>query len=483
MDNQKRFVAKLAAAFFGAVLFLTFFSNTIIALNMPGVVVGEARLFRVTTTHRSFGEAEFATVNTLFAQDGGRISFALRPGDRFGYGDVLFTIEVDRQELLDQLEAEQSRLQATLINIERMLGDLAFEELRLESLSLDVPPAVAIHPPDTTRFEHEARRLAADIERAVEDYLASVMLYEAGGISRSQLDDAARRLELLRESYLRNSQEMGIILQNHARAVADASQAHQRLQRQIRQSFEMEQSGIIHRIENLGYSIRLLEMEEEYRRRSLRRLQDQVEADGIATVYAKQDGIVRFIPAGLEDGLFVQPNQIVMRYAPMDYNRFTVIADFPERIGRIPSDSRVSINIIALHHADISGEIVRTTAIGGRLQLEIEFETTVTLQGGEMAEVILEQMSNAPLMDGHQVLPNSAIRRDGIGQYVLYVVREPNTLIGYGYYARQARILVWEFGDRYASFMQGEAFYGPVVIQSDRPFTHGDRVRIVGDDR
>ena len=486
MDNRKKIVTKLSVAFFGVVLFLTFFSNTIIALNLPGVVVGEYRLGRVTTTHRSFADIEFATVNTLFAQDGGRISLALRVGDRFNYGDVLFTIEVDREELFDQLEDAKSRLETTLINMERMLGDLAFEESRLSGLSLDVPPVATIHPPDISRFEFEARRLEAEIGQAEEDYRRNLVLFEAGGISQAQIDEAVRRIELLRESYLRNAEEMATALQNHNLAVADASHAHQLLLRQRRQSFEMERSGIAHRIESLGYSIRLLEMEESDRRRALRRLQDQIDADGIATVYAEQDGVVRYIPAGLEDGLFVSRNQIVMRYAPTGNNRFIINAGFPERVGRIPGDSRVRINIVAMHHAPIEGEMLRTTAIGGRLQVEIAFETGAFINGGETAEVILEQLSNfapPPFAGPQNILPNSAIRQDGTGFYIMYASREPNMLIGYGYIARQSRIGIDNIGDRYTAFIRGEAIHGPIIIQSDRVFTEGDRVRIVGDDR
>ena len=104
MAQPKSLIIKLSAAFLSVLLFLTFFSNTIFTLNLPGVVVGFPTSGVVASTHRGFGDIEFAEVSSLFAQDGGRINFAVGAGDSVNYGDVLFTTEADRQELLDRME-------------------------------------------------------------------------------------------------------------------------------------------------------------------------------------------------------------------------------------------------------------------------------------------------------------------------------------------------------------------------------------------
>ena len=482
MDNPKSLIIKLSAGFLGALLFLTFFSTTLSTLNLPGVVVGSPVEGIVVSTYRSYGDVEFAEIETVFAEDGGRINFAVGVGDRVEHGDVLFTIETDRQELRDRLEDEQSRLEAALINLARARGDLAFEQSRLAQLVSD-SRASTIHYPDITRFEHEARRLETEIERAEAEHQANTLMFAAGGISRSQLDNSAHVLNQLRENYARNAEEMDIVLQNHARA-----------EEQHLQTFETEHSSLLHRIDTLGYSIRLLELEEADRRRSLRRLHDQVEADGIATFYAESDGIIREIPAGLESGVMVQRNQIIMRYAFMHGEQFIIKADFPERIGAIHLGSEVRINVPSVNLFRIQGDILRTSTSGGRLRMEVAFETDIHINGGERAEILLELLSNAnpdEVMRRAQnagwnaaglVLPNSAIRRDGAGLYIMYLEREPNTMLGHSYYAQQMRIQVTHEGDRFTLFEPLGQIEGPVVITSDRPFWQGSRVRIVGDE-
>lgn len=479
MTQPKSLIIKLSAAFLGVLLFLTFFSNTIFTLNLPGVVVGFPTGGVVTSTHRGFGEIEFAEISILFAEDAGRINFAVAVGDMISYGDVLFTIEADRRELLDRLEDAASQMAAAEVNLARAQNDLSFEQARLVSLTPDTIRPTIIHAPDTTRFTFEAQRLEAEIDRAEQDYQTNTALFAAGGISRAQLEDSAHALNQLRESYARNTEEMNIVLEAHAQAVADAQDADRNAQDRNQQVHMAERNAIQHRIETLGHTIRLLELEELDMRRQLVRIHGQIADEGIVTVYAAADGIVREIPAGLESGMMVERNHIVMHLAITHGGHFTVTAEFTEHMGVLPNDIRVRINIRSLEEFGIPGEVRRVSASGGRLHVEIAFEGGHRrINGGERAEVVIEQFSEM----ADSVLPNSAMRRDGAGYYIMYVAREPNTLLGHSYYARQMRITVLEEGDRFTSFMTMDDLEGPVIIFSDRPFFQNDRIRVVDDE-
>ena len=494
MQNPKSLIIKLSAAFLGALLFLTFFSNTVMTLNLPGVVVSWPSDGVVTTTFRSFADVQFAETQTLFAEDAGRISIYVAEGDVVEYNDILFTIQADSHDLLERLEDEQSRLDAALINLTRTRSDLSFEQGRLAQLTPDTPHQATIHAPDTTRFEHEARRLAIEIERAEADYHTNTILHTAGAITQTQLNDSYHILNQLRESYLRNAQEMEVLLEQHARNLADADEAHVHAQQQRILAFETEHSGLLHRIDTLGHTIRLLETEEADRRRAMRRLQDQIADDGTETVHAAADGIISEIGQGLEDGMMVNSNQIIMRYAHTYDRQYIVHAEFPERIGTLHPGSNVRINIPAIHQRGIAGEVLRTTASGGRLRLEIAFATDVRLNGGERAEIVLQQASNTSPNEfmrlarggsddsAEQALPNSAIREDFNGHYIMFVEREENAMLGYSYYARMARIRIVHEGDRFTLFESIGDIDGPVIISSDRPFRLDSRVRIVDDE-
>ena len=464
--KDKPLVLKLSAAFVGVVLFLTFFSNTIYSMNLPGVVVGFPQTGTITSTFLGSGQVEFAEYVSLFSEGQGRIEFAARVGERVREGDALFSIEVDMSGLLERLENEQSRLEATAINLSRARGDLSFEEARLNRAAVDsAAPAEA----DFSRFEREIASLPAEIERAEASYETYQSLYELGIVTRVQVADAARRLNLLRESYV-------LINEDWARAIANAEEAERIFIEQQERAFEAEQTAARHRIQGLRYTIRLLEAEERNIHRALERLYEQITADGVATVYADYAGIVLEIPHGLQSGMIVGDNQIVMRVG-MATHRYIIVAYFPERMGILPTGTSVTVDIPVLDSRDYRGIVQRSTAVGNLVRAEILLTSQAQISGGERAEVTVLQFSERL----ENSLPNAAIREDTMGYYILYVSQVRNTLLGYSHYANQMRVTLQRRGEQYTAVRMFGETHDPIVIQSDRRFSPGSRVRMVAD--
>jgi len=481
MTQSKKVIHKLTMLLVGLLLFLTFFSNTIFSLNLPGVVVGVPERGVATRTFRSDGIIDFPESMGIHTDNTGRINFAVGRGDIISPGDVLFTLLVDTEQLLERLSAEQGRLERVLVNLARARSDLAFEESRLAGMTLGDFRPTTTQPLDLSRFDNESRRLETEIEQAEDSLATYQVLYDAGVIPQVTVAQAADRIAALRESLQRNAEERERAIQEHERVTGQAADADRLTREQQQRAFVAEQQATRHRIDGLNHTVRLLEMDEQDALNALDRLYTQAEEGGLITVYAEYHGVVREIPAGLESGMNVENNRLVMRLGLRQENNYIVTVYFPDSMGRLPTGGgnvrTVRVDVPALDEYGIRGNIYRMSAAYGRIRAEVHFSTNLRITGGERATIIVEHISSI----SDDMLPNSAIREDGVGYYVLVVEGERNTLLGYSFYARQHRITITDRGDRNSGVRAFPEIDLPVVVISDRPIMPGNRVRLVGD--
>jgi len=462
MKQRKKIILRLCAAWIGILLFLTFFSNTIYSLNLPGVTVGFPAEGIIASTNRAEGSLDFSENQNLYADYSGRIHFSLQIGDRVEPGDTLFNIHTDINDLLNQLETEENSLERVLLN-------RSAAQTQLQGLSPTTPSLPAPLPPDISRFDHEETRLTAEVQRLEAEYQTQQNLLAEGIISRDELSEITHRLEDLRRDLTRNAEEREQVIAEHLRSQARSAEEDRIQQQQQRRVYEVERNRLLH-------EINLLNMDESEIRRTITRLNAQVEDGSIAAVYAASHGIVREIP-DLEDGMAVGRNQLVMRLGLLDGNHYTTTVYFPERMGFLPVGTDVRVDIRSLREFGLRGEILRMTPVQGRLRTEILFESDQPVIGGEGVTVTVEQFSELFT----QVLPNSAIRQDAMGYFILFATQEGHTFIGRSYVAREMRIQVWERGDRTTAFWMHLDIEYPIIIQSDRPVAAGDRIRLVAD--
>lgn len=96
------------------------------------------------------------------------------------------------------------------------------------------------------------------------------------------------------------------------------------------------------------------------------------------------------------------------------------------------------------------------------------------LSGGEATEITVQNTSD--LYDA--ILPNSAIRMDTDGEYVLYVEKVEGFWRD-AYYARYMSVIVREQNNYQAGVSIPNEKRLPVIINSDRAISEGDQVRLV----
>jgi len=454
---------RLGAIWLGIVLFLTFFSNTIYSINLPGVTVGFASDGIITSVNRAEGILDFYENITLYSVHGGRIHFSVQEGDEVEQGDPLFSIYVEVDDLRVQLSNEQTRLDRVLLNRSNA-------QTQLQNLTPGTLRPTTIAPPDISRFDHEDSRLAVAIERAESEYQTQRSLFEAGIVSLDTVTEISNRIDGYRRNRQRNAEEREAALIAHQQEIERAAIEESFDLAQQQQTFEAERSRLQH-------EINLFNVDEAEIRRTIARLNAQIAEGGIVTTYADSPGIVREILGELEDGMRVERNRLIMRKGTVYDNHYTVVVYFPESMGFLPIGTPVRVDIRSLSEFGLRGEIRRMTPSQGRLRTEIIFQTEREVTGGESVTVIMERFSELFSM----ILPNSAIRQDEHGYFILYAAQERNTLLGYSYYARQLRIQVGQRGDRTSSVWMFMEPGGAIIMQSDRPVAHGERVRLVAD--
>jgi len=454
---------RLGTIWLGIVLFLTFFSNTIYSINLPGVTVGFASDGIITSVNRAEGILDFYENITLYSAHGGQIHFSVQEGDTIALGDALFSIYVEVDDLRIQLSSEQTRLDRVLLNRSNA-------QTQLQNLTPSTLRPTTITPPDIARFDHEDTRLAIEIERAEADYQTQRSLFEAGVVSLDTVTEIVNRIEGYRRNRQRNAEEREATLAAHQQAVERAAIEESFDIAQQQQAFEAERGRLQH-------EINLFNVDETEIRRNITRLNTQITEGGIITTYAEHPGTVWEILGELEDGMRVERNRLIMRTGVIYDNLYTVVVYFPESMGFLPLGTPVRVDIRSLSEFGLRGEIRRMTASQGRLRTEITFQTEREVTGGEGVTVIMERFSELFSM----ILPNSAIRQDEHGYFILYAEQERNTLLGYSYFARQLRIQVGQRGDRTSSVWMFLEPGGAIIMQSDRPIAHGSRVRLVAD--
>ena len=476
MDVRKQLILTLCGAVTALLLMFTFFSNTIFTLHIPAVVVGSAQSGITSSRIRAEGFVDFTNSTIMYAENSGRINFEVQVGDRVEPGDLMFTINMDVEDILDRLDSYNNRLHRVSLNKERIQTDLSFAQTRLANLSPDEVLTRTLPEPDMLHFDHEAARLDREIELAEEQYQSQLLLYNAGVVSRAEFDLVVQNLESLQSARERINYERSQILAAHQRNAAAASEELRVTRDQRQRAFQSERSGLEQSIMTLRNTLELLTVEEDEIHRSMEQLNEQLYTGGILEGRAEYTAVIQNL-MGLRNGMLVDRNHTIMDMGLLEDELYSVVVYFPEAFTEFSNNVSVHVDIPHANRFGIEGTIQRSNHYRGRIRQEIAFETSIDLRGGERVVVIAEYFSQ--LFDN--VLPNSAIRESADGTFVLYVERESLGLMRYAYYARRMDVNVIQQGDRYSAIRMAAHGVGPIILQADQALMPDERIRLAAE--
>jgi len=467
--DYKKFLRSAAIGFIGVLIFLTFFSRTLLDLQIPRVSLAFAQNMTLRPEARSSGIVVPADTERIFAPVTGRITQILQRGDMTNADTVLFAITSDLQTLQDLLQHAEHDLRVNSLAIEQTTSNRADAQNRLYQLQnqpIDLP-----NPPMLNLWEFDVQldANAASIQVVEADIATLVILLAQGIVPRQDIvnreADLERLLQTREEIYTRRE----IAEQNYETAVEDHNASVASAQRMRTEHIQAQQNII----NGHNFALANQNLDRERIETRLADLQEQIEMGGVVYVQLDYRPIRRVteISPGLDIGSMVSEGMPVMTTSIRD-NNFIIQAYFPQTQDFIGRNQNVEIQVGTNH---MTGTTTNVVPDGARNLVYIEVNSNA-LTGGELAHVTVAG-GNFPVSGA---VPLSALREDTEGYYVFFVVPYARRL-GSDYIVQQTRVNTGRRDSRHIaiSVPWGSLPDGPIVVNSDMPVSNSQRVRLV----
>jgi hypothetical protein len=323
--DYKKLLQKITVGFILLLIFLTFFSRTLLDLNIPRVSVAFVQRGNVHPEAMSTGIVTPADYERVFSPASGRITQILERGDDTNHASVLFTISSDLQMLHNSLAQEEHMLRVNSLSIEQTTSNRAEAVRRLNQLQnqpLDLPLAPVLN---LWEFEIQLESNTNAIEAVEEDIATLEILYSEGVIPRQDITrreaDLARLLQNREEIYTRQDQATA----NYETAVSNHQISVAALQRGRTEQVQAQQNVIT----GLDFTLTSQNLERERIEARIADITEQIEMGGVVYVQLDENPArtVTEITPGLDVGSMVMEGMPVMTTS-LRNNRFVIRASY-----------------------------------------------------------------------------------------------------------------------------------------------------------
>jgi len=464
----------------GLLLFLTFFSRSLMDLGVPRVSLAFIERGTIQPVAMSSGLVTPSETERIFAPVSGRITQILQQGDETNAATILLTISSDMQHLLNQLEQAEHDFAVNALATEQALSNLAYAQLRRSQLlaqPLDLP---VLNLPTLELFEFDVQlnANAAGIETAEADIEVLTVLLAEGAIPRQNLvnreADLVRLLQTRAEIYARRA----IAVENHEEAITRMEEQHDESTATLRRIRDEQVATQENAIRGINFSLTSQSLERERINSRLDNLRAQIEAGGVTYIYLEDrpNRRVTHIHQGLDVGSTVTEGMPVMDTAIRDH-RFVIRAAFPQRQDFIRSNQNVEITV---GPDTYSGTTTRVVPDGGTNWVYINV-TSRNLVGGELAQVTV----TADTFPAVSTIPVGALRgaRTAETEYFIFYVVQQNRRFGSEYIVRRRDVRVARRDEHIVAITPlphaDPLPSTPVIVNSDTLVHDGMRVRLV----
>ncbi len=425
-ENGKRIWIRLLIGFFVAMALLTFFSSTINNISKPRVSVSppsSAALQKVVVGSGSFAPKSSKTVDMDFTCKVNEVFAAA--GEAVKAGDTLFTL--DSKSLLEQLKTEQDALTKMKNNRKKMVGSYTPQDLTQLQIAL------------------EESQLRAEQAQKDVDYVQGNV--SSGTGTQRELDAAKLALKFAQDDVVVKQKQLELAKQQNSKgsqaskldlANADIDIAAQQKKVDALQAYADSGGKIISPIDGIV---------------------QQVNAQAGGTVSpASPAASVTDYSRGLEftADVSIDDADIIPVGAQMDIQL---------------KDGVHSLRAALLEKKDSAkqpGEMVTLVLHAG-----VQDIVNMNVQPGAAAEIRYAQLTK----NYDQTVPNSAVRQDSTGYFVL-VMQEKDTPLGKQAVLRRMDVSVVD-SDEFRTAISGPV--GPndqVITGSDKPVADGDAVLV-----
>ena len=532
--NKREWVKTAAIIFLSVMLVLTFFSNTIMNYSLPEVAAQYVQSESITAKIRGTGVVESGDPYNVEVEESRKVKgVAVRVGDDVQVGDVLFYLDdTESDELKAAREALEQAQDAYVIAIlddvsEELLKEAdanistetyrqqitdAQNEVKAEQAKVDewqeklddIVRQIANVPGNTVNADGEKRALEAALtEKQNKEFEAQAV--------QNQLNRINAELELLEESasdgdarweeLSAQRQEIQKRLNEVNSALADAALAYDRAQvaydnkiasgdttgtiaglqdqqRSIEAEFESAKTVLEEKQNKLSELLAkikgVLGLQDQYE--ALEKAQEEVDklqakAEN-ATIDAEVAGTITSLGVAAGETTVVgTPVAVIQPEGKGYFMTFTVTNDQAKRLS--VGDKADLVNAWRYDGVDVTLSSIKPDPQNPGQQKLLTFDVSGSVTPGQTLNVSVGQKSaNYDL-----VVPNSAIREDNNGKFVL-IVETKSTALSNRYIATRVDVEVLASDDTKSAISGGLYGYEFVITTSTKPVEAGKQVRL-----
>ena len=492
MDRNKRLIVRIGIVFGCILLLLTFFSNTIFEFNLASVVVDYPREGAISRSADGDGIVDFVLRDSYYTDAAGKISILASKGDVVSVGTVLYTIDADRAEMEQSAEDLVDSEKILNLRLEKVRADALFAQENLDALKVGNIHEAVTDTLDTSVYDYEMNRIQS-LMRVLEKELKDLtILHNQGFISEKEVTDKQTALGDLTRQYTEQEERKQKAIENYNRIAASNLKANQRARNDAAEAYEERKKALEKNIADFQYQISEVELEIASIHKKNTKLHEQIAANGRITVLSDTAGIIKEINEKIDTGAYINKNELIMKIGNTE-GAFKTEFTLPDSVNYLDIGDIVTFNIKSRNLYNLSGTIEKLTMEDGSLKAEVHFfdqnasnvsndsndsggESAFTISGGETAQIRVHDTSELYQF----ILPNSAIRTDSMGDYVLYA-EMVRGFFGDEYYARRVNVRIILQNDyNTAVWILSMDTKFPIIINTDKAVAEKDRIRIVG---
>ena len=485
--NRKKWVKKMAIAFFTAMFLLTFFSNTIMNHSLAQVSTEEIVSDSVSARVRGTGMVTADSETPVKIKESREVKEILvREGDEVKKGDVLIRLNEGESNELEEAKKSLTELKAVyedkilLEEIDASLVSIAENGGISRKTAAEKLSSLSDASKQTKARSDEIQMKLDAIENGTDELAARVnSLAKEVRKANEVLEKAQHRLET------EDSPEAEEALEKARQAADDKTAEHEKASEEL----EEKKNGLT--LEALSVGEALTKANEEHQRyldelllvNSLKEQYEDIKAKEkeIETLKANQAGDVikaavdgKVTSINVEKGELTVPDMTVLSLQEKGKGYSLRISVTKEQAAKVSKGDEATLSD-AWYYGDLKvtlAEIKADPENPSRNKLLV-FRIDGDVEPGQNMSVSVGEKSSR----FDYVVPNNAVREDNNGKFIL-IIREKSSPLGNRYVASRVNITVLRSDDA-KSAVSGPLEGGEYVITtSNKMVKAGDYVRL-----
>lgn len=415
-NKRKKLITKISAIFFGVLVLLTFFSNTINNFSLPRVKVERPSNGYLLKVVKGEGYVKERETVKIYSQSSRKVVDVLvRTGSIVKKGDII--IILDKSELNKKLKEESIQLKKMKLVLEKL--NMASEQNELVDARRDIDAA-------NETLEYAKKKLDN-----------SKSLFDSGAISRDEYEKSQQDYKSAKAEYEKKLN-----------------------------AFETNKS-------NNGLDIKEKQYDLELQQIKVDGIKKELESE--SEIKAPCDGIIKEI--NIEKGSLTDPQAAMCTVVDISKGfEFRAVIDV-EEAGLVSVNDSINISLKASKDKILEGKLIEirnaAESDGKKKELVISIPRE-GLSGEEAGSILISKQSRQ-----YDILvPNSSVGQDSKGKFV-YVLKGKKGPLGNEYYIQRASIKVDDSDSFNSAVLDGVGTEERIVVYSSKDnLADGCRVMI-----